>query len=98
MSFYSELKRRNVVRVAIAYLVSAWVLLQVVDVVASILQFPDWLPRAILMALLIGLPIALALAWAFELTPEGFRKDSEVSPGVARAGSKRLDRFIIAGF
>ncbi len=76
MSFVQELRRRNVFRVGIAYLVVTWLLLQVVDVVAPMLNLPDWVGRLILLLLLVGFPIALIFAWAFDLTPEGIRRDT----------------------
>src|SRR5210317_1792367 len=70
MSFFEELKRRNVFRVGIAYAVSAWVLLQVVDLVLENISAPDWVMQVFMLALAIGFPLALFFAWAFELTPE----------------------------
>ena len=69
MSVYGELKRRNVFRVGIAYVITAWLLLQVIDVVAPMLEVPEWVPKSILLLLGVGFPIALLFAWAFELTP-----------------------------
>ncbi len=63
MSFFQELKRRNVVRVSIAYAVATWVLLQLTDVVAEILQLPPWAPKLILLILLVGFIPALIFAW-----------------------------------
>ena len=97
MQIFAELKRRNVFRVGTAYVVVSWLLLQVTDVVAPILQFPDWVPRLVLLAIAIGFVPVLIFAWAFELTPEGFKRDRDVdhdSPAQQRA-SKRLDRVII---
>ena len=74
-SVWGELKRRNVVRVAIAYCVVAWLLLQVADVVLDNIEAPTWLFQAILLLLIIGLPVALIFAWAFELTPSGVVRD-----------------------
>jgi len=75
--FFEELKRRKVVRVGIAYLVAAWVLLQVSDVVAPILELPDWTSKFVLFVLAIGFVISLILAWAYEMTPDGIKPDSE---------------------
>ena len=66
MSFFAELKRRNVFKVGIAYAVSTWVLLQITDIVAEILVLPDWAPKLILLILIIGFIPALIFAWAFE--------------------------------
>ncbi|MEN8374772.1 MAG: tetratricopeptide repeat protein [Gemmatimonadota bacterium] len=79
-SLFNELKRRNVVRVGVAYLVIGWVLAQVVDVIAEPLSLPDWFPTAVIVLLGVGFPIALILAWAFELTPEGLKRSDEVDP------------------
>jgi TolB-like protein len=98
MSFFAELKRRNVFRVGIAYSIAAWVLLQITDVVGEILELPAWGGKLILLILVIGLPLSLILAWAFELTPEGVKRDKDVdrSASVAPQTGKKLDRVIIA--
>jgi TolB-like protein len=76
MSLIHELRRRHVFRVGILYAVVAWLLLQVVDVIAPMLSLPDWAGRLILLLLLVGFPIALIFAWAFDLTPQGIQRDS----------------------
>jgi TolB-like protein len=98
MSLFEELKRRNVFRVAIAYGVAAWLLLQVTDIVAPILQLPDSIPRIVLFLLVIGFIPAVILAWAFELTPEGVKLESEVdrSRSITDRTARKLDRTIIA--
>ncbi len=73
--FFEELKRRKVIRVGVAYLVGAWVLLQVTDVVLPILELPGWTARVILYALSAGFLITLVLAWLFELTQSGVKRD-----------------------
>ena len=78
MSLFDELKRRNVFKVGIAYLIIAWLMLQVVDIVGPILELPAVFGRAVLLLLAIGLPIAVILSWAYELTPEGVRKEKDV--------------------
>jgi len=75
MSLFKELKRRNVYRVAALYAIVSWLVLQVVDVFTSFLPLPDWTGRLVFLLLLIGFPIALVFAWAFELTPEGLRRE-----------------------
>lgn len=99
MNLFKELKRRNVFRVAAAYGVVSWLLLQMVDVVAPMLALPGWVSRAILLALLVGFPIAVIIAWAFEVTPEGIKRESEVdrSQSITRRTGQRLNRVIIAG-
>jgi len=73
-----ELKRRKVFRVGVVYVVVAWVLLQIGDIVFDFLEIPNWAGKLLLVLLLLGLPIALVLAWAFELTPEGIRRETSV--------------------
>ena len=96
--FFEELKRRNVVRVGIAYAVVGGLIIEVIDTIAPRLGMPDWVPTFVIIAVLIGLPIALVFSWAYQLTPEGVKKcedvDQEVS--VAASGGRRLDFIIIA--
>lgn len=82
-SLYDELKRRNVVRVGIAYVVVAWVIAQVVDTIGDPLSLPDWFATVVIVLLGIGFPVALLLAWAFELTPEGIKRSEDVDPAVS---------------
>jgi len=99
LSIFAELKRRNVFRVGIAYLVASWVLMQVVDVISPVFELPDWAPKLIFLLLAIGLVPALIFAWAFELTPEGIKKESEVSPAgsITRSTGRKLN-IVIIGF
>ncbi len=78
MSLFAELKRRNVFKVAIAYVIVSWLILQVIGSIVPIIEAPEWVSKAILIFLLAGFPIALLFAWAFELTPEGIKKESEI--------------------
>ena len=98
MSLFDELKRRNVFRVGIAYVVLGWLLLQVTDVVVPILELPEWVAKLVLFLLLIGLPLVLFFAWAFELTPEGVKREREVDRGrsITHQTGRKLDRIIIA--
>ncbi len=73
-NFFAELKRRNVYKVVVAYAVVAWLLIQVATQVFPFLQIPDWAIRLVIMLLALGFPIALVIAWAFELTPEGLKR------------------------
>jgi TolB-like protein len=97
MSFFAELKRRNVVRVGIAYVVVAWLILQFSDLVLENISAPDWVMQAIMLILAIGLPLALFFAWAFELTPEGLKTTKEIdrSQSVTHNTGRKLDRVII---
>ena len=78
VGFFAELRRRNVVRVGIAYVVVAWLLLQVGEIVLDFLEVPSWAGKLLLVFLVLGLPIALILAWAFELTPEGLQREKDI--------------------
>ena len=96
MSVLDELKRRNVFRVGAAYAVAAWVLLQILDVVGEILELPAWGGKLILAIIMVGFFVTLFIAWAFELTPEGIKQESEVDRRrsvTARTGRK-LNRVI----
>jgi len=97
-SFWGELKRRNVVRVSVAYVIVAWLLLQVADVVLNNIEAPDWVFQAILLLVALGFPFALIFAWAFELTPEGLKKEKDVdrSESITHITGRKLD-FIIIG-
>ena len=75
-SFIAELKRRKVIRVGIAYLVAAWLLLQVADVILDPFKVPQWFMTALIILVALGFPFALIMAWAFQLTPDGVKRDS----------------------
>jgi hypothetical protein len=94
---FEELKRRNVFRVGLTYLVGSWLLLQIIDVIGPILHFSDELARYILFLLAVGFIPVLVLAWAFELTPEGVKFESEVdrSRSMTHRTGRRLDRIIM---
>ena len=97
MSLFSELKRRNVLRVVAAYVAVAWLVIQVTETLFPLFGLSDAAIRGVVILSAIGFVPALILAWAFELTPEGFKRDSEIdrtSPSI-RAMSKRLDRMIM---
>ncbi|MEO1338519.1 MAG: adenylyl cyclase, partial [Myxococcota bacterium] len=96
MSLISELRRRNVFRVAAAYAVSGWALLQVIDLLGGALDLPGALTRSVMLLLLVGLPIVIAFAWAFEVTPEGLKPSTEVDPdaSIAPQTGQRLNIVI----
>jgi len=98
MSFFAELKRRNVIRFAGLYLVGAWLLVQVSGTVLPMFGAPDWLPRSIVILLALGFIPALIFSWVFELTPEGLKRDEDVRPGesIQPQTARRMDRMIIA--
>ncbi len=98
-NLFAELKRRNVVRVGIAYLVVAWIVMQILDVIVEPLLLPDWTATLVLVLLAVGLPIALLFSWAFELTPQGLKKTSEVdaNASIVPSTGRKLDFLIIGG-
>src|SRR6056300_1510203 len=75
MSFLDEMKRRKVFQVAAVYAVMAWLIIQVIDVINEPLKLPDWLATVVIVLLAIGFPIAMILAWAFDLTPTGIEPE-----------------------
>ena len=97
MSLFKELKRRNVFKVAIAYAVTTWILLQLTDVLTPILELPEWAPKLILLMLLVGFVPALIIAWAFELTPEGIKLEKDVphSESITKKTGNKLNYIII---
>jgi len=97
-NFFAELKRRNVYKVAIAYGVVAWLLMQVASQIFLFFEIPNWAVRLVVLLLVIGFPVAVILAWAFELTPEGIKrtKDINLNKSITRKASRKLDFLIIA--
>jgi TolB-like protein/Tfp pilus assembly protein PilF len=89
-SLFQELRRRKVFRVAAAYVVVAWLMLQIVDVVAPMLDLPDWVGKLVLLLLIVGLPIAIFFAWAFELTPDGVQRDAGSDAVPADSSTKKV--------
>src|SRR5690349_5165494 len=80
-SFFSELKRRNVYKVAVAYAVAAWLVIQAASIFFPAFNAPQWAMQIVILVLLVGFPIALAFSWAFEITPEGIVREAEIQPG-----------------
>ena len=96
MNFFSELKRRNVYKVAVAYVVAGWALAQGFAQVFPVFDVPNWIVRLIVLLIVIGFPIALVLAWAFELTPEGLKRTEDVDPTAsAHQPAKRTWIFVV---
>src|SRR2546421_12003210 len=85
-NFFAELKRRNVFKVAVAYIVAGWALSQGIAQVFPVFDIPNWIIRLIVLLIIIGLPIALVLAWMFELTPQGIKRTetADAMPATAR--------------
>ena len=94
---FEELKRRNVFRVAIAYIAVSWLILQVADVVFENFGTPGWVMKTLMFLLAIGFPLAVLFAWAFEMTPEGLKREREVdrSQSITRETGQKLNRTII---
>jgi hypothetical protein len=97
MRLIAELTRRNVLRVAVAYLVGSWLLIQVSDILFAAFVFPAWTMRALIIALAIGLPVTLLVSWVFELTPDGFKRESEIDrrESVTLKTGKKLNNAIV---
>ena len=97
MSLFAELKRRNVFRVGIAYIVLAWLLLQVGDTLAPALRLPDWTNSILAFFLILGFPMAIFFAWAFEMTPDGLKLEKHVDRerSITPQTGRKLDRLTI---
>jgi len=96
-NFFAELKRRNVYKVAVAYIVGGWALSQGIAQVFPVFDVPIWAIRLIVLLIIIGFPVAIVLAWAFELTPEGLKRTEDVDPIVAaRAPKKQVWIYVVA--
>ncbi len=97
-SFFAELKRRNVYKVAVAYIVAGWALSQGIAQVFPVFDVPNWIIRLIVLLIIIGFPVAVVLAWAFEITPEGIKRTEDVDPAFeGRAKSRAWIYIVIAG-
>src|SRR5438045_9671603 len=88
-NFFAELKRRNVYKVAIAYIVGGWALSQGIAQVFPVFDIPNWIIRLIVLLIIIGLPIALVLAWSFEITPQGIKRTEHVDLAAATEQPKQ---------
>lgn len=98
-NFFRELKRRNVVRMAIAYIVASWILLQFVDIVAPLLGLPEVFQKGVLLLLALGLPITLTFSWIYELTDDGIKKTTEVdqSESLTHNTGQKLNKLVFLG-
>ena len=94
---FNELKRRNVFRVAVAYLVAAWLVLQVAQLVLEAIEAPPWVIQVFLLGFALGLPLVLLFSWAYELTPEGLKRERDVErdKSVTHETGKKLDQITI---
>jgi len=99
LSLFKELKRRNVIRVAAAYVVSAWLLIQVAETIFPLFGFDDMPARIVVIVMAICFPVVMVFAWAFEMTPEGLKKEKDVDRGqsITPHTGKKLDRMIMLG-
>ena len=97
MNLVAELKRRNVIRMAGLYAVGAWLIVQVTGTVLPMFDAPAWLPRSIVILLAVGFVPAIVIAWVFELTPQGLKRDADVKPeeSIAPLTARRLDRALL---
>ena len=98
MSLFNELKRRNVFRVGIAYAITAWLLIQVSDILLESIGAPPWIMQTMFVVLGVGFVITLFFAWAFELTPEGVKKEKDVdrNASIAPKTGQKLNLGIVA--
>lgn len=98
MGLVSELKRRNVLRMAVLYVLAAWVIMQVAEVVIGLASLPPWIGSLVLMVLAIGFPIALVISWFYEITPEGLalEKDIAAEESITHVTGRRMDFIVIA--
>jgi len=98
MSFWGELRRRNVYKVGIAYAIVAWLIIEAVATIFPLLQLPEWTMTLVTVLLIIGFPLALLFAWAFEITPDGLKLTKEVprAESITRITGKKLN-YILAG-
>jgi serine/threonine-protein kinase len=97
-NFLGELKRRHVYRVAIAYAVVAWLLIQIATQVFPFFEIPNWVVRLVVLAVTLGFPVALVIAWAFEITPEGLKRAANIAPNeyIPRWSTRRFAALIIS--
>ncbi len=98
MSFFSELRRRNVFRVALLYMVASWLIMQMADVGVSLLGLPDWTGRFVVLLLFIGFPLVMVFSWAYEITPEGLKREKDVprDASITAETARKLNTAVIA--
>ncbi len=98
MRLVSELRRRNVLRMAVLYAVAAWLIVQVAEVLIDLAKLPDWIGTTTLALLGVGFPIALIFSWFYEITPAGISLEIDVDPkeSITRVTGRRLDFIVIS--
>ena len=92
-NFFSELKRRNVYKVAVAYAVVGWLIAQIATQIFPFLEIPNWIVRLVIVLIAIGFPIALVIAWAFEATPEGIKRTEVATPNATAHAQLLISRI-----
>src|SRR6266545_3400660 len=95
LSFFSELKRRRVYNVAVAYVIVAWLLIQVATQVFPFFNIPNWVVRLVVLLTIVGFPIAVVCAWAFEITPEGIKLEADIDRRIIRKTGRKLTALIV---
>src|SRR5216110_1055200 len=95
--FFAELKRRNVYKVAVAYAVVAWLLIQIATQVFPFFEIPNWIVRLVVLLLIIGFPVALIIAWAFEATPEGIKRTEAADAAGQHSRSRAWIYVVLIG-
>src|SRR6266481_3910853 len=93
-NFFSELKRRNVYKVAVAYAVVAWLLIQAASIFFPAFDAPSWVMKIFIIVIIFGFPVAMIFSWAFEITPQGIKLESEIEP--SKSIKRRTGRKIVA--
>lgn len=98
MGFVSELRRRNVLRMLVLYVVAAWLIMQVAEVIIGLANLPNWIGPTILGLLAVGFPIALIFSWFYEITPEGIslERDVDSARSITHVTGRRLDFLVIS--
>src|SRR5437868_13970117 len=94
-NFFAELKRRNVYKVAVAYAVVAWLLIQAASILFPTFETPGWVMKVFVAVVVAGFPIALILAWAFELTPEGLKRTESADELSRKSGGRRVWIYVV---
>src|SRR5262249_26931619 len=94
-NFFTEIKRRNVYKVAIAYAVVAWLLMQIATQIFPFFEIPNWTVRLVVLLLILGFPLAVILAWAFELTPEGLKRTEAVDRELTKPSRNKASIYLV---
>src|SRR5947199_2480436 len=99
-NFFAELKRRNVYKVAVAYAVVSWLLIQAASILLPTFEAPNWMMKALVVFLALGFVVAVMISWAFEMTPEGMKRTADISPDEVRSfpywSKRKFAAFIVS--